>query len=257
MCRIIYSKIVCIVEKYFYTHRCFYALSFCFVLFFPMSDAVSVKDLFSNQVHIGHRPERWNPRMKDYVYGKKDGVYLLDLEKSVKQLESAIKFLKAVKLQGKTVLFVGTKPQAQLVIQQNIAPSGHFFVDRKWTPGLLTNFSEIRKRIDHYLDLKSQFESGEINKYTKKEVAVFKKELDKLDASFSGIAQMRKRPDVLIALDAVSSRLAIDESKQVGIGVIALADVNADPEGIDYLIPANDDSIKSIRFLVGKMLESV
>lgn len=219
--------------------------------------AVDVKTLFENLVHVGHRSSRWNPKMKKYLHTKVNGVMVFDLEQTAEKLEKALNFLKAVKLQNKKVLFVGTKPQAALQIQKLVAPKGHYYVDKKWTPGLLTNFSELRKRIDYYLNLKQQFESGDINKYTKKEVAKFKKDLDKLHASYGGVAEMRKRADVVIVLDTVTDRIAVDEARNAGLAVLAVCDANADPDGIDYLIPGNDDALKSVAFLLESMVQSL
>ncbi len=217
----------------------------------------TVKDLFAAQAHIGHRPERWNPKMKPYLHSQRAGVWIFDLEQTAERLDAAKKFLKAIKMQNKKVLWVGTKPQIALEIQKQVLPTGQFYVDKKWTPGLLTNFEEIRRRVDHYLDLKNQFESGEVNKYTKKEVAGFKKQLDKLEACYGGVAEMREKPDVVVILDAVCNELTVKEAQCAGIGIIAVADANANPDGIDYLIPANDDSIKSIRYIVGELLQSL
>ena len=150
--------------------------------------ANTVADLFKNQVHIGHQPAQWNPKMKPYLYAKVKGVHVFDLEKTADHLENAKKFLSSPNLKDAKILFVGTKPQVALEIKKQISQTKYFYVDQKWIPGLITNFKEMRKRIDHYLSLKSQFESNEIKKYTKKEVAKFRKELDKLEASFGGVA---------------------------------------------------------------------
>ena len=219
-----------------------------------MADNTMVKDLFANLVHVGHKAEKWNPKMKTYLHSKVNGVWVFDLEKTAEALKKAEQFLKALKLQNKTVLFVGTKPQAALEIKKKVEPKGFYFVDKKWTPGLLTNFKELRKRADYYLDLKQQFSDGGINKYTKKEIAKFKKDLEKLEASYGGVAEMRKAPGVVIVLDGVLDRLAIDEANNAGIPVVAIGDANVNPDGIDYLIPGNDDAIKSIGFLLENML---
>ncbi len=216
-----------------------------------------IKKMFENLVHVGHRADRWNPKMKPYLHSKVNGVWVFELEKSAEGLEKAQKFLKALKIQNKKVLFVGTKPQTAWQIQELVEPAGHFYVDKKWTPGLLTNFKELRKRVDYYLDLKSQFESGDISKYTKKEQAQFKKDLEKLEASYGGVAEMRSKPDAVIVLDTFSDRIAIEEANKAGIATVALVDANADPDGIDYVIPGNDDAVKSIRFFIENMLESL
>ncbi len=219
--------------------------------------ATNIETLFENLVHVGHQAERWNPKMKKYLFEKKNGIWVFDLEKTVEAIGKVNGFLKALKLQNKKVLFVGTKPQTALFVRKLVEPKGHFLVDKKWTPGLLTNFKELRKRIDYYLDLKRQFESGDINKYTKKEVAKFRKDLDKLDASYHGVAEMRKRPDAVIVLDSVTDRIAIDEAISAKIAVVAIADANANPDGIDYIVPGNDDAMKSIEFLTQNMIKSL
>lgn len=219
--------------------------------------AMTEKTLFENLVHVGHKAEKWNPKMKNYLYSKVNKVFVFDLVQTLDLLNKTQNFLKAIKLQNKKVLFVGTKPQSALKIQELVAPKNHCYVDKKWTPGLLTNFSELRKRIDYYLKLKQQFESGEINKYTKKEVAKFKKDLEKLQASYGGVAEMRKKADVIVVLDAVTDRIAIEEANKAGIAVVAVCDANADPEGVDYIIPGNDDSIKSIDLLLKNMVQSL
>ncbi len=217
---------------------------------------MDVKTLFDNGLHIGTRTDQWNPKMRDYVHSTENGVHIFDLEKTAEAIDKVDKFLKATKIKNGRVLFVGTKPQASLVLNEKLEGKNVFYVDAKWVPGLLTNFKEVRKRVDHYLKLKSQFESGEIKKYTKKEVSKFKKELEKLDKLYHGIADMRKTPDLIIVMDAVVNRLAIDEANKAKIGVVAVADTNANPDGIDYVIPANDDSVKAIGFLCETMIQS-
>ncbi len=220
---------------------------------------VTVQELFEHNVHIGHKTDKWNPKMKRFIATQKNKIHIIDLEKTKDALESAVNFLKTVKEKNGKVLFVGTKPQTSLALHRMIEAQEKklFYIDTKWAPGLLTNFDELRKRADHYLNLKAQFESGEIKKYTKKEVASFKKELEKLDAAYHGVAEMRKKPDVVIALDAVNNRLAIQEAKGAKIPVVALVDTNANPDNIDYVIPGNDDAIKSIEYIVGKMIEAL
>ncbi len=219
--------------------------------------ATLVNQLFEHLAHVGHRADRWNPKMKNFLHAKINGVWVFDLEQTAERLEKAEQFLKAIKLQNKKVLFVGTKPQQAFLIEKTIAPKDLMYVDKKWTPGLLTNFKEIRKRVDHYLTLKSQFETGEINKYTKKEVSKFKKDLEKLEASYGGIGQMRSKPDVVVVLDAKTDRIAIEEAHNAGIATVAILDANADPDRVDYPIPANDDSIKSLQFIIDKILAAL
>ncbi len=217
----------------------------------------TVKDLFKNLVHIGHRTTLWNPKMKPFIHGTKNGAHIFDLNVTVEHLEKAQKFLAEAKKLNKGILFVGTKPQASLVIKELIAGTKFFYVDEKWAPGLLTNFKELRKRIDHYLNLRAQFETGEIKKYTKKEIAKFKKDLEKLDKAYHGVAEMRKRPEILVVLDAVGDIQSIREANVSKLAIVAITDTNADPDNIDFPIPANDDSVKSVRFLVSTLLESL
>ena len=214
-----------------------------------------VKDLFKHLVHIGHQPSKWNPKMKPYLVSKKNNVHIINLEKTAELLKKAKKFLESPQIKGGKILFVGTKPQISLEVERQVPQTNHFYVNQKWIPGLLTNFTEARKRIDHYLNLKSQFQTREIEKYTKKEVAKFKKELTKLDASFCGVAEMRRKPDAIVVLDAVTERLAIEEAFTIKIPIVAIIDANANPDKIDYPIPGNDDSIKSIHFLLSKLLK--
>jgi small subunit ribosomal protein S2 len=192
--------------------------------------------------------------MKPYLYGSKSNVHIFDLEKTATSIERAKNMLASIKLQGKKALFVGTKPQVSLAIQEAL-DENHFFVDQKWQPGLLTNFKEIRRRIDYYLNLKKQFETEEINKYTKKEISKKRKELDKLEKMYHGVGEMRKNPAILVVLDAVENRLAIEEAVSAKIPVIAVVDSDGNPDKIDIVIPANDDSIKSIRFLLEKLVK--
>ena len=226
-------------------------------LFTTFFMASLVETLFKNQVHIGHTKDRWNPKIKSFLFGRRNNVHVFDLQKTAAALEEAQKFLAALKLRNGRVLFVGTKPQIAFVLKQKLTGGKHFFIDQKWAPGVLTNFTEIRKRIDHYLNLKQQFESGEINKYTKKEIAGFKADLEKLDTAYHGVAEMRKRPDAVVVLDAVGNRLSIEESNKIKVPVIALVDTNADPDGIAYPIPGNDDSVKSVGCILDQLLEAL
>jgi len=219
--------------------------------------AADAKTLFEKLLHVGHKAERWNPKMKPYLHSKVNGVWAFDLDKTSEGLDKATQFLKALKLQNKKVLFVGTKPQQAWLLEELVASKDLFYVDKKWTPGLLTNFKELRRRVDYYLDLKTQFADGSISKYTKKEVAKFKKDLEKLDASYGGVAEMRKKPDAVIVLDAFTDRIAVDEAAKAKIAVVALADANANPDGVDYVIPGNDDAVKSVRYVLEELLKAL
>ncbi len=228
--------------------------NYLLIIFPHMAD---LKSLFEAQLHLGGRTSGWNPKMKNFLHGQKNGVHVFDLEQTAERLDQAKKFLTAQKLQNKKVLFVGTKPQTAILLQELVAKTDHYYVDQKWMPGLLTNFKEIRKRIDHYLNLKSQFETGEINKYTKKEVSQYKKELDKLEILYHGVGEMRQKPSVVIVLDAVVNRLTVEEAEVAGVPIVAVVDSNANPDGIGFPIPGNDDSITSIRFLLENLVQSL
>jgi len=228
--------------------------NYLLIIFPHMAD---LKSLFEAQLHLGGRTSGWNPKMKNFLHGRKNGVHVFDLEQTAARLDQAKKFLTAQKLQNKKVLFVGTKPQTAILLKELVAKTDHYYVDQKWMPGLLTNFKEIRKRIDHYLNLQSQFETGEINKYTKKEVSQYKKELDKLEILYHGVGEMRQKPSVVIVLDAVVNRLTVEEAAVAGIPIVAVVDSNANPDGIGFPIPGNDDSIASIRFLLENLVQSL
>jgi small subunit ribosomal protein S2 len=215
-----------------------------------MSTIIDEKALFESNLHVGHRTSTWNPKMKPYIYSTVNGVHVFDLSQTKELLGKVKQFLTAVKIQNGKVLFVGTKPQTSIIIRKHLAESKHLYIDQKWQPGLLTNFTEIKKRIDYYKNLKSMFATGEINKYTKKEVAKKKKELDKLDKMYSGVQEMREKPKLVVVLDSVCDRLAVDEARSAGVAVVAVTDSNANPDGIDYIIPANDDSLEGIEFLL-------
>ncbi len=217
---------------------------------------MKIEELFKNFVHVGHRTDLWNPKMRPFIHSVVERIHVFDLEKTIVALEKARNVIKATKLKNGKILFVGTKPQVSFVLKQKLEAGKHFFVDEKWCPGLLTNFPEVRHQINYYLNLKSQFESGEIKKYTKKEVAKFKKELDKLHIRYHGVAEMRKVPDLVIVLDSVGNKLAIAEANKLKIPVIGVVDSNADPDNINFPIPANDDSVHSIGCLCDNLLKS-
>ena len=213
----------------------------------------TTKEFIAVQAHIGHKTNLWNPKMRDMIAGKKDNVHILDMDKTVSVLQNALDFLATVKKNSGRVLFVGTKPQAALALRKAFDNDNTgLYVDNKWSAGLLTNFDKLRVRIDQYLNLKEQFATGDIMKYTKREVAEFKKDLEKLDIVYHGVQSLKKLPDAIVILDAVSDRNAVLEALQMKIPVIALCDTNADPLDIAYPIPANDDSYASLEYFVNK-----
>ncbi len=214
-----------------------------------------VKVMFDNAVHIGHRTQKWNPLMKKFIHGEKDGLHIINLELTTEFLEKALKFLGQSIAEGKVILFVSTKPQSVVLVEETATQCKMPYVSSKWIPGLLTNFPTIKTRIKYLKDLKSQEASGELEKYTKKEAAKMRKEIIKLQNALGGVENLKKNPDVVFVLDTVRDNIAVLEAKKVGIPIIALVDTNANPSDIDYPIPANDDASKSLVYLLGKVAE--
>ncbi len=222
-----------------------------------MSTTVDVKEMLNAAVHFGHKTAKWHPKMSKYIHGKKDGIHVIDLFKTKEALEKAKEFLATCEKEGKTVLFVATKPQAATYVSEACKSSGLPFVTSKWISGLLTNFSTVKVRIRYLNRLKEEAETGELEKYTKKEISKLKKVGVKLEESLGGVGKMTALPDAVVVFDAVRDRIAIKEAKKLGIPIVAVCDTNADPMGIDYIIPGNDDSIKSIDYFVKELVGAV
>lgn len=214
-----------------------------------------VKKMFDCAVHIGHRTQKWNPRMKRYIYGERNGIHIINLEKTCEMLEKALAFLSKVVSEGKTVLLVSTKPQSLKLIE-GLAKDAHMpYVVSKWIPGLITNFSTLKTRIRYLADLKSQEASGELTKYTKKEISKIKKVVDKLQVALGGVQNMTSRPDVVFVLDALRDKIVVKEARRMKIPVVGVVDTNADPTLVDYPIPGNDDAIKSLTYFIDTIRE--
>lgn len=209
-----------------------------------------MRDMLANAVHFGHRSSKWNPKMAPYLFSKKNGVHIFDLNKTYQGLNDALEFLTAACAQGKTVLFVSTKQQATLIVKDYAEKCGMPYVTKKWIPGLLTNFKTVRARVRTMLKLKEEQENGEFEKYTKKEVLEFKKTIEKLEAALGGVANLEKTPDIVFVLDVCRDQIAVKEANKIGATVVAVVDSNSDPDGVDYVIPANDDALKSINYLM-------
>lgn len=216
-----------------------------------------LNELLENSVHFGHRTHKWDPRMKKYLYGEKNGIHIFNLEKTAELLGKALDFAGKLVSEGRAILFVATKPQAIKLIEATAKECGMFYVVSRWIPGFLTNFSTIKARIKYLRDLKDQQESGEFEKYTKKEASKLKKVIDKLELSLGGVEAMTKLPDAVFLVDVVRDKIVAKEAKRLKIPVIAIADSNANPELVDYIIPANDDAVKSITYLVGRFSEVI
>ena len=214
---------------------------------------VSMKQLLECGVHFGHQTRRWNPKMKPYIFTERNGIYIIDLQKTVKGLEKAYDFVREVSKSGGTLLFVGTKRQAQDPIREEALKAGQYYINQRWLGGLLTNFATIRRRVTRMVELQGMETDGSINKYPKKEIIQLRKEKDKLEKYLSGIKDMKDIPDALFIIDPRRETIAVLEAHKLGIPVISIVDTNCDPDVIDYPIPGNDDAIRAIELVVGLM----
>ena len=217
---------------------------------------VVMKDLLEAGVHFGHQTKRWNPKMKPYVYGARNGIYIIDLQKTLNMTRDAIDFAKKVTSEGKKVLFVGTKKQARDIVFQEAIRGEQFCVTNRWLGGTLTNYTTIKASIDHLKKYNAMDESGELAAMNKKHLARLDKHRQKLQKNLGGIKEMRKVPGALFIIDPSKEKTAVLEANRLGIPVIAVVDTNCDPEGIDFVIPGNDDAIKSIRLFCSLMADS-
>ena len=214
---------------------------------------VSMKQLLECGVHFGHQTRRWNPKMKPYIFTERNGIYIIDLQKPVKGLEKAYDFVREVSKSGGTLLFVGTKRQAQDPIREEALKAGQYYINQRWLGGLLTNFATIRRRVTRMVELQGMETDGSINKYPKKEIIQLRKEREKLEKYLSGIKEMKDIPDALFIIDPRRETIAVLEAHKLGIPVISIVDTNCDPDVIDYPIPGNDDAIRAIELVVGLM----
>ena len=217
----------------------------------------SMIELLEAGVHFGHQTQRWNPKMKPYIYGARNGIYVLDLRKTSDKLDEAYAIVREFAARGKNVLFVGTKKQASEVVAEEATRCGMYYINRRWLGGMLTNFETIRGRVNKLRELEEFVNSGHIEKLPKKEVVQMTKKLEKLSKTLGGIKEMRGMPDLLVVVDQKKEAIAIAEANKLNIPVICLADTNADPDGIDYIIPGNDDAIRSIKLVCSKLADAV
>ena len=217
----------------------------------------SLIELLEAGVHFGHQTQHWNPKMKPYIYGARNGIYILDLRKTTTLLDAAYDAVRDYAAKGRNVLFVGTKKQAAEVVAEEAKRSGAYFINRRWLGGMLTNFETIRGRVNKLRELEDFMNSGHAEKLPKKEIAKLNRELGKLSKTLGGIKDMRGLPDVIFIVDQKKEDIAIKEANKLNIPVICLADTNADPEGIDYIIPGNDDAIRSIKLITSKLADAV
>ncbi len=218
---------------------------------------VSMKQLLEAGVHFGHQSKRWNPRMKKYIFGERNGIYIIDLQKTLRHFKEAYQFTRSTAAKGETVLFVGTKKQSQDIILEESKRCEMFFVQNRWLGGMLTNFSTIRKSIDRMKKMEEMKNNGVFESLTKKEVLKLEKRREKMEKILGGIRDMDKLPSVLFIVDPKRERIAVTEANKLHIPVVAIVDTNCDPEGIDYVIPGNDDAIRSIKLITSKIAEAV
>ena len=214
---------------------------------------VSMKQLLEAGVHFGHQTRRWNPKMAPYIYTERNGIYIIDLQKTVKKLEEAYNFVREISANGGNVLFVGTKKQAQDAIKEEAARCGGYYVNARWLGGMLTNFRTMRTRIDRLAQLRKMEEDGTFAMLPKKEVIKHQGEIEKLEKYLGGVKEMKKIPAALFIVDPRKERNAIAEAKKLNIPVVAIVDTNCDPDEIDYVIPGNDDAIRAIRLIAATM----
>ena len=218
---------------------------------------ISMKQLLEAGVHFGHQTRRWNPKMAPYIYTERNGIYIIDLQKSVGKVDEAYYAVSDIAAQGGTILFVGTKKQAQDAIKVEAERCGMYYVNERWLGGMLTNFKTIKSRIARLREIERMSEDGTFDVLPKKEVIQIKKEWEKLEKNLGGIKEMKKIPDAIFVVDPKKERICVQEAHTLGIPLIGIADTNCDPEELDYVIPGNDDAIRAVKLIVSKMADAV
>ncbi len=218
---------------------------------------VTMRQMLEAGLHFGHQTRRWNPKMKPYIYGPRNGIYIVNLDLTMKLFRKAYQFMTDVVADGGYILFVGTKKQAQAIIKEEAERCGMYYINHRWLGGMLTNFQAIRNSIDRLKKIESMQEDGSINRFPKKEILQMEKERIKLTRNVGGIKNMRSLPDVLFIIDPRKEDIAVEEALKLGIPIVALTDTNCDPDGIDYVIPGNDDAIRAIKLISSLMAEAV
>ena len=218
---------------------------------------VSMKQLLEAGVHFGHQTRRWNPKMAKYIFTERNGIYIIDLQKTVRKIDDAYMFVRDVAMEGKSILFVGTKKQAQESIEAEAKRCGMFYVNNRWLGGTLTNFRTIRTRIDRLNAIDAMEKNGQFEVLPKKEVIKLCAEREKLQKNLGGIREMRKLPGALFIVDPRKERIAVAEARALGIPIVAIVDTNCDPDEIDYVIPGNDDAIRAVKLIAGKLADAV
>lgn len=218
---------------------------------------ISMKQLLEAGVHFGHQTRRWNPKMAQYIFTERNGIYIIDLQKTVRKVDEAYSFVRDVAMEGKTILFVGTKKQAQESIASEAARCNMFFVNNRWLGGMLTNFRTIRTRVDRLNQIDKMEQTGQFELLPKKEVIKLQHEREKLEANLGGIREMKKLPGALFVVDPRKEHIAVAEARSLGIPIVGIVDTNCDPDEIDYVIPGNDDAIRAVKLIAGKLADAV
>lgn len=218
---------------------------------------ISMKDFLEAGVHFGHQTSRWNPKMKEFIYGQRNGIYIIDLQKTLRQFKTASQFISQLANEGKTLLMVGTKRQAQEAIAEEAQRCGMFYVNHRWLGGLLTNFATIQKSIQRLKELDEMSRDGRYELLTKKEVQRLERERKRLEDNLAGIKEMETLPDALFVIDSLKEDIAIREARKLGITVVAVVDTNCDPQMVDYVIPGNDDALRAIRLFSSRIADAV
>ena len=218
---------------------------------------VSMKQLLEAGVHFGHQTRRWNPKMARYIFTERNGIYIIELQKTVKKLEEAYSFIRDISVEGKPVLFVGTKKQAQDSVKEEAERAGAYYVNARWLGGMMTNFSTIRRRVSRLQQLRAMEEDGTFDLLPKKEVIKLRLEIEKLEKFLGGIKEMKQLPGALFIVDPRKERIAVAEAKKLGIPIVAIVDTNCDPDEIDYVIPGNDDAIRAVKLISATMANAI
>lgn len=222
-----------------------------------MPDAANIKELLEAGAHFGHQTSRWHPRMKKYIFTKRNGIHIIDLEQTAEMLEIACNFIKEVVVQGGKILFVGTKKQAQSIVEEEAKRCNMYYINQRWIGGVLTNFTTIQVRIDHLVRLEDQQARGDFSRLPKKEAMKLNEEIERLNRNLGGFKEMTNLPDAIFIIDPSKEGIALAEAQRVGIPVIAIVDTNCNPDDIDYPIPANDDAIRAIKLITAKVADTI
>jgi len=222
-----------------------------------MANLPTILDLLKAGAHFGHQKSRWHPKMKEYIFGVRNGIHIVDLDKTLEELQKTLNYVRNLAAEGKVILFVGTKRQARDLIKEAAISCGMPYLVERWIGGLITNFEEMRRRLKKYLNMKEQVVSGEIEKYTKKEQVKFKRELEKMDRYLIGLTALEKMPDAVYLADLRTEKTAVAEAQKKNVPIVAVCDTNENPEDADYIIPANDDAVNSIKLMVSLIAEAV